>query len=267
MVVALGALASGCWTSAQTGEDLLRRVAALEEGVEESRQELQVEIERAQTSVQELEEVLQQATRVVQRSSADTGAQVETLQRDLQALTGQLAELRNDIRQQQAELREQQGENQRQITKLARRVGVDMDLDDAEIPDDVDDHWQAAERAFRNSEGSRARALYRAFRTRYPEEERVDDAQYRIGASYLREERPATALGALRTVLSEHRDGDVVDDALADMAEAFWQLHSCTDARSTAETLLRTYRRSNRAADARRIVQRVQRAPSGYCSN
>jgi TolA-binding protein len=259
-------LLTGCYTSAAVGEELLRRVAELEEGQDAQRESLQAEIERAQESVTRLEEVLEEATQVVRRASADTGAQVDTLETSLRRLTGELAELQHEVQRQQQELREQQTDLERQLTRVARRVGIDMALDPSEIPDGADEHWDAAELAYRNREFSRARALYREFRERYPEEARRPAGQLRIGTSYAEEGRPATALGELRIVLTEHHDSDVADDALLAMGEAFWELHACTDAESSLQMLLRTYPRSRLAGPARTLLRRVRSAPEGYCT-
>src|SRR5262249_53383696 len=138
---------AACWTSAQTGDDLMRRVTALETGQASQRAELQQEVQNAHTKVAELEKVLDQATKVVTRASADTGAQVETLQEQVQALDGQLAELRNEISRQQMQLSEQQTDMERQLKKIAARVGLEPALDDSQIPADAAAHWAAAQQA------------------------------------------------------------------------------------------------------------------------
>lgn len=261
-----GVSASACWTTAADGEALTRRVNDLEQGQTTQREELQAEISNAQTKVQELESVLARATKVVTRASADTGAQVEQLQQQVMALEGQLAELRNDVARRQTQEDEERAAVQRQLQKIARRVGIDMAVDDSEIPADANEHWAAAERAFTAREFSRARALYRAFIERHGGDERIDNALFRVGSSYLQEERPATALRELRRVIAEHPRGDVADDALLGMARAFYALHSCTDARDTANALIRAHRRSPLVSDARALVRQVQRAPRSYCT-
>lgn len=267
VLVGLGSLLGACWTSASTGDDLVRRVGELERGQTEQRDELQREIATAQTKVGELESVLDRATKVVTRASADTGAQVETLQQQVMALEGQLAELRNEVTRQQAQLREQQGETERQLKKLARHVGIDTTFDESQIPAGADEHFDAARQAADQRQWGRARALYRTFTERHARDDRVDDALLGIGMTYLAEERPATALGELRRVISEHAEGDAADDALLAMADAFYQLHACTDARAALEALIRAHRRSSLIPAARRKLREVQRAPRGYCTS
>ena len=256
---------SACWTSAE-GEALRRRVRTLEESGGTQREELQSEIATAQTKVRELEEVLDRATRVVTRASADTGAQVERLQEQVMALEGQLAELRNEVQRQQTQSTEQQQDFERQLKKLARHVGLDTSVDESEIPAGADAHWELAEQAFGRRQFGRARTLYRLFVERHRADERIDNAQYRIGASYLEEDRPATALGELNRVRTDHPDGDVADDALLGMANAFYALHACTDARSTLQALIRAHPRSPLVRQARTRLREIQRAPRSYCT-
>lgn len=249
-----------CWTSASTGDSLLRRVGELEEQQRHER-------EASQAKLAQLEEVLDRATKVVTRASADTGAQVETLQNQVMALEGQLAELRNEVQRQQAQLSEQQTDMDRQLKKLARHVGVDTTFDESQIPADADAHWAAAQQAYDQRAWARARALYRAFAERHRQDARVDDALYRSGMTWLQEDRPATALGDLRRVISDHPQGDAADDALFAMADAFYRLHACTDARAALEALLRAHPSSPLVAEARRKLRDVQRAPRGYCTS
>ena len=119
--------------------------------------------------------------------------------------------------------------------------------------------------AFEAREMSQARALARAFVTRHRDDARADDAQFLIGQSYLLEDRPATALGELRRVISDFGSGDQVPHALLAMARAFYRLHACDDARSALDTLLRGFARSPVAPDARALLRDVQHAPAGYC--
>jgi TolA-binding protein len=239
----------------------------LDERVGELEEQQRHEREASQAKLAQLEEVLDRATKVVTRASADTGAQVETLQNQVMALEGQLAELRNEVQRQQAQLSEQQTDMDRQLKKLARHVGVDTTFDESQIPADADAHWAAAQQAYDQRAWARARALYRAFAERHRQDARVDDALYRSGMTWLQEDRPATALGDLRRVISDHPQGDAADDALFAMADAFYRLHACTDARAALEALLRAHPSSPLVAEARRKLRDVQRAPRGYCTS
>lgn len=261
-----GAL-GGCflWTSTDQGAALERRATALEARLTEVESGQAANTEHLHTKMTELETVLAQATQVVTRNSADTGALVETLQGQVSTQEGLLAELRQELTQVQREMREQQADYENRMKRLSRRAGIDMPVEDSEIPAAADDHYRAAQSAYEQREFSVARALYRAFVTRHPTDARADDAQYLVGQSYLLEDRPATALGELRRVIAEHAQGDAVPLALFAMGDAFWRLHACTEARSSLDALVRGYPRAPSVAEARTRLRDMQRPPAGYC--
>lgn len=269
-LAAASAALSACIATTQQIDDLSARIDRLEQRATTLEtglgQELRGEIETAKTKVAELEDVLERATAVVTRTSADTGAQVEQLATQIAAQEGQIAELRHELSRLQEEFREQQSDYESRMKKLARRAGIDMPLEEAEIPADRQQHWDRAQQAMEAREYSTARALYRAYVTRYREDARADDAQLAVGRSYLMEDRPATALGELRHVIADFAQGDAVPGALLAMGDAFYRLHACTDARTALETLQRAHPRSPQAAEARTRLRDIQRAPAGYCA-
>lgn len=262
---------SGCflWTSADQGADLTRRTEAVEGHVaefDETREQLRGEMETAKTRIAEMETVLEQATRVVTEASADTGAHVEELQQQIAMQEGAIAELQHELQRLQTEFTEQQTDYESRMKKLARRAGVDMPLDDTEVPAGADENFTAAQTAYEARDFSTARALYRAFVTRHHADARADDAQYFVGQSYLLEDRPATALGELRRVIADFATGDRVPYALLAMADAFYRLHACTDARTALDAIIRAHARSPVVGDARARLRDVTHAPAGYCS-
>lgn len=275
LAVAAGAsIVGGCWTSSSAGVRLrtdvdahARRLDDLEKGIAAEREQLRTEVGRAQQNVTRLETVLEQATEVVTRNSADTGAQVEQLRAQLATAEGQIAEMHNAMEQLTRELGSQRTETNQRIEQLARKAGLDMPVDPATIPADRTEHFATAYRAYQASDYSRARALFREFISRYAQDANADNAQYWIGSSYLQENRPATALGELRKVLDQYQRSDASDAALFDMAEAFFRLHACTDARSTLDTLIRTYTTSPLVRRAQEKKRQIERAPRGTCTS
>ncbi len=267
----LSASSSACWATTEQANQLSRRTRTLEERTTALEtglgQELRAEALRAQSKVAELEQVLDRATQVVTRASADTGAQVEELQQQIARQEGVIAELRHEFTRLQEEFREQQGDYDARMKKLARRAGIDMPLDEAEIPAEREPHYQAALRAYEARDFSTARALYRAYVTRYRDDARADDAQLAVGQTYLLEDRPATALGELRHVIADFPNGDAVPAALLAMADAFYRLHACTDARTALEALIRAHPRAPQVSEAREKLRDIGRAPRGYCQS
>jgi len=87
---------SGCLTTS-AGDEIRsaasaqeERIAALEQGSVQSREELDAK-------VRELEDVIERATQVVTRNSADAGAQVEAMREQLARLEGVVEELRHKL--------------------------------------------------------------------------------------------------------------------------------------------------------------------------
>ena len=271
--LALVGLLAGCYPQAKGVEledqakDQERRLKALEEGIAQQRSRMSTALSEAEGKVAELQQVLEQATAVVTRNSADLGSEVIQLREQLQTVEGELAELRNDLQGTQRQMGEQQQQLDQEIRRFAQKAGVDMSLDDSQIPSDRSAHYQAGEQALQSGEHSKARALFRAYVERYREDDKADDAQYWVGKSYLQENRPANALGEFRRVISNYRTGDIMDRALFDMADAFYQLHACTDAKSTLQALIQSHPRSSLVREARTKVRSITRAPRGYCTS
>lgn len=263
-VALVGSALSGCflWTTADQGTELTHRIEALEA----SSGTMQGELDTVKTEVATLDEV-RHASEVTVQTSADTGAQVEALAQQIAMQDGTIAELQHELQRMQEELTEQQADYEARMKKLARRAGVDMPLDDTEVPAGADENYAAAQTALEAREYSTARALYRAFLQRHHEDARADDAQYFIGQSYLQEDRPATALGELRHVVADYAQGDRVPYALLSMADAFYRLHACTDATTSLQAIIRGFASSPVIGDARTRLRDVQHAPRGYCQD
>ena len=251
---------SGCflWTSRGEGDELSekahdheRRLANLERGIVDRQREMNDEVNHAKQKVAELEELLERATKAVTRNSADTGLEVDRLGQELGRLEGEIATLRQEVADRERALQTVREELEQRMQTLAQKAGVDVELQESQIPSNKDEHWQAAFRAYQNSEHALARALFRAYVQRYAQDDHADDAQYYVGSTYLRQDRPASALGELRKVISDYPRSNVLDRTLWDMADAFYKLQACADARGALEALIRGQPRSPLIRQAR----------------
>lgn len=274
LLAILSVAASGCflWTSAGQGSELQEtstdheaRLETLEDGIADQRQELSDDLNRAKTQVVELEAVLQQATRVVTRNSADIGLRVEGLQEQLARLEGEIATLRQELSARDQQIATQRQEIDQQMHILARRAGVDITLTDSDIPADKGEHYSAAYRAYQQNEFGAARALFRAYISRYPEDDQSDNALYWVGKTYLRQERPANAIQEFQRVLTTYQRGDAVDETLFDMGNALFALQRCGEARDVLNTLIRNFPRSGLLRRARAKLSEMRNPPPGTC--
>lgn len=262
---------NGCflWTSAGDGERLRQdlnaetaRVQALEAAQTAQLEQLKQAEAKAQQSIDQLEGVIERATTVVQRNSADVTVQVQELESKLAIAEGRIAELQFSVE----ELKKNQTEAKPAAGAATTAGGEAAPAADA-IPADKTEHYAAAYRAYSDRDFAKARTLFRAYIERYKTDAQSDNAQYWIGASYLIENRPATALGELRKVIENFRGGDAVDEALLDMAEAFFRLKACSDAKTTLDTLIKTQTNSPLVEKAKEKLKAIKKLPKDSCTS
>ncbi len=215
----------------------------------------------------ELEEALAEASRVLRRNSADQGLQIEEIIDRLAVMEGEIAELRMESSGLSQEQLAKEAELQRKLSEVARAAGMDVPLESSQIPDNKKKHWEAAVKAHRINDHSYARALLRAYVERYPNDSKADDAQYMVGSSYLRQGQPAAALGEFRKVISTYRKGDVLDQTLYDMAQAFLQVRSCNDAETALKALLKNHKKSPLFQKAKRQLRAVREMGRAECAD
>lgn len=215
----------------------------------------------------ELEEALAEASRVLRRNSADQGLQIERIQQRLAALEGDIAELRHESTGASQAEAQRTLELQRRLGEVARAAGMDVPLDPSEIPKSKSAHWEALTKAYRINKYSYTRALARAYLERYPKDAHVDNAQYMIGSSYLKQGQPAAALGEFQKVLSTYRKGDALDETLYDMAQAFLQVRSCNDAGTALKALLKNHRKSPLVPRAKKELRKVRALGAADCDD
>ncbi|MFI5308888.1 MAG: tetratricopeptide repeat protein, partial [Polyangiales bacterium] len=135
-----------------------------------------------------------------------------------------------------------------------------------QIPADKQAHFQAAYAAYTSGDQEKARGLFREYVTRYPDDAKAGDAQYWIGASYTQQSKPAAALGEYRKVIANFGKSAAVNVALFGMADAFYQLHACTDAKAAVEALLKRKPDSALTTRTKKLRLDIERAPKGYCT-
>ncbi len=253
----LALLCSGCVSSSRV-DDLETRIRKLENGHEQEREDLREQVAAAKKQLAELETLMESATGVVKRNNADIALEVKSLKNEMQAIQGEMAEIRNSSEQTNREL-------EQRMQQFARKAGVDVPIDPSIIPKDKDAHFKAAMRSHQNSDHTIARGLLREYIKRYPDDDRVPEAQYYLGASYLKQGQPATALGEYRVVITQHAQSNVVERTLFDMGTAFWELHSCDDARAALQALLKRAPKSSYATQAKSKLRAWKSPPPNYC--
>ncbi|MDB4988835.1 MAG: repeat containing exported protein [Myxococcaceae bacterium] len=248
------------------------RLDTVEKAQNAQLEQLKAAEEKAQESITQLQGVIEQATSVVQRNSADATEQVSELQTKVASLEGRLAELQNALEQQQKNpTAATSATSGGAVSGTQGSAGATVGQPDAaktdDTPVDKNEHYAAAYRAYSARDFAKARSLFRSFISRYPTDAQADNAQYWLGASYLVENRPATALDELKKVIQNYRGGDAVDEALLDMAEAFYRLRACSDSRNALDTLIRTQPTSPLVSKAKAKLKELKKPDKDYCTS
>lgn len=268
---------SGCfiWTTSGEGDQLrtdvdahTARIRQIEKAQNDQLEQLRTAESKAQKSIDDLEGVIERATTVVQRNSADVTVQVSELQTKLAVVEGRMAELQfaiEELKKGAASVASSGSGAGGQAAGSA--TSADAATEQPAVPADKTEHYAAAYRAYSDRDFTKARTLFRAYIDKYKTDAQADNAQYWIGASYLVENRPATALAELRKVIESFRGGDAVDESLLDMAEAFYRLKACSDARTTLDTLIKTQPNSPLAEKAKQKLKDMRKLSKDYCTS
>jgi TolA-binding protein len=221
-----------------------------------------------EAKLDELAQAVERARSLLTRDSADVGAQVQAQQQRMAEMEGKLDELTHnltDIIEQTARAR---AELDDKLGKLGTaKPGGEPTLDPSAIPADKGAHFGAAYDAYKGGDQDKARALFKEYVTRYPADAKTGDAQYWVGATYLMQNKPATALGEYRKVIALYPKSPAVDTALYGMADAFFRLHACTDAKGALDAL--TKRKPAKALDDRvkQLGRAIKESPKAYCTS
>lgn len=252
----------GCWVSKFEGEQMQLAARSRDERLNDLEARTRVGHEQLDSKLIELEDVLGRATQVLQRSSADVGAQIETLGQQLSSLEGQVAELRHELttfKQLQAE--QELAAQQADATQAAQNKAK------VEIPADAPAHFAKAQKAFDAGDYASARKLYSAYVGQRARDARAGEAQYWLGAAYLQEGKPATALGEYRKVIAKFPKSKAVNVALYGMGDAFYRLHACTDAKAALNALLKRKPAASLKARTRTLLKTVKAAKRSHCTS
>jgi tol-pal system protein YbgF len=255
-------LGSGCMTTS-AGNEMRRQ---LEERIGELNAQSQQRDSALEARLNELAQGLEQARALLTRDSADVGAQVQAQQQRMAELEGQLAEMThslNDLIEQTSRAR---AELDDKLGKLTSKSG-EITLDPSQIPPDKAQHFTAAYDAYKANDHDKARALFRDYVTRYPDDTKTGDAQYWVGATYLVQNKPATALGEYRKVIALYPKSPAVDTALYGMADAFFRLHACTDAKGALDALTKRKPSKTLEERAKQLSHAIKDAPKGFCTS
>jgi tol-pal system protein YbgF len=265
LALAVALSGSGCLMTKSAGDELRAEADARDRRIQQLEAESRRSKEEIDAKLRELQQVLDQATAVLKRGSADVGAQVEQMRDQVAKLEGESAELRHKLELLDQQFMAQRTQFDEQLAK--GKPGAKELIDPAQIPADRAAHYKAAYDAYQAADYDRARGLWREYLTRYPTDPKAGDAQYWIGATYTQQNKPATALGEYRKVIADHGKSNAVNVALYGMADAFYRLHACTDAKNALQALIKRKPDASLGDRARKLLKDLERPPKGFCTS
>jgi TolA-binding protein len=274
LVVSVGAafcvFASGCLMTKQEGAELRTANQVSDQHIAQLEAEVRAKNLALDAKIAELQAGIERAKSLLTRDSADVGAQVQSQEQKMAELEGKLDELQHgltDVVQQSAKTHVELDDK---ITKLAAAkpvAGAEAALDPAQVPEDKVAHFTAAYEAYKAGEHDKARALFREYLVRYAADDKAGDAQYWLGASFLVQSKPATALGEYRKVIAAYPKSPAVDTALYGMADAFYRLHACTDAKGAIDALLKRKPSKALGDRANELLRALTTAAKDFCTS
>jgi TolA-binding protein len=265
-MLALVLPASGCLMLKSDGDELRTEAQVRDRRIEQLEAESRRTREELETKLRELQDLIDRATEVLKRASADVGVQVGQMSEQVATAQGQIAELQHKMGQLEQQFMTQRLSLEEQLAKM-QPGGARPAVDPSAIPADKTEHFQAAYAAYQAADYDKARALWKEYVTRYPKDAKAGDAQYWIGATYTQQNKPATALGEYRKVIAEFSQSGAVNVALYGMADAFYRLHACTDAKSALQALIKRKPDAALTDRAKKLLQSVEKPAKGYCTS
>jgi TolA-binding protein len=263
VAAAVGCIAiSGCMTKAAGNEMRL----ALEKQISDLQAENTARDSELEKKIQDLSDSLEKARSLLTRDSADVGAQVQAQQQRMAELEGQLAEMTHNLNDMIEQTAKARADLDDKLGKLTSKPG-EITLDASQIPPDKSAHFNAAYDAYKAADQDKARALFKEYVARYPDDTKTGDAQYWVGATYLVQNKPATALGEYRKVIALYPKSPAVDTALYGMVDAFYRLHACTDAKGALDALVKRKPSKTLEERAKQLTKAIKESPKGFCTS
>ena len=107
--------------------------------------------------------------------------------------------------------------------------------------------YSLAKQAFDTGNFTKARALFDKFITKYPESDKVDNAQFWISDSYYREKWYEKAILEYQTVIEKYPNGNKVAAAYLKQGLSFYKLGDMGNFRIILNDLIEKYPKSNEA--------------------
>lgn len=248
---------TGCFafTTKHEGQELRQDVTSLEERLNKKEASIEEKIAR-------LDETLEKATALLQKNSAGIGADVAALGEEQNNLNGLVMEARREtqaIKENMASVRETY---EARIADLEERLAEVESKLNAPPPATANDLFGDAQKLLEDKSWGKARSMLRLFVQRFPDDRRVDEAQFLMARAFAGEGAHKKAIAAYQTVFDKFPKSKYADDALYEAGQNAEDLKWCTDARAYYGVLRKKYPKSalsKKAANRDKVLRKARK--------
>ena len=243
------AFCAACVTTKQEGDEMRRRIDALEkdtkaqkEAAAADRQKLQAE---QAAKLKEVQDAMDALNRAARKSGADLAVDLEKAQNDLAQIRGMLEVSQHRLDQ----MDQANAERDRRIDENARFVANRQK--EIEHPSDKAGLYAAARKKIEAGDTGGARQFLVEFLSKYGKDELAGNAQYWLGETFYAEKRWNEAIVEFQKVLKDHRGSEKTPDSLLKIGMAFQNQKDCKNALLFFDEVQQAYKSSQAAKVAR----------------
>jgi len=219
------ALAPGCLTLKPQHDELAEKVAKLEAQTDNRSASLDEEIAAAEQTLADLKEKLAEAEKLLRGSQAGIGVRMDDVELQFMELRGAADNAEYVSSATNLALQELRGDVDGRLSTLETKLN-----EATSIPESKVELWDEAERLLKKREYKQSRRLFRTFVSRYPGDEKLAMAMFKVGLTFYGERDYKSALGEYYRIIQEMPDSPVVADALYYSGLGFAKLGQCKNA-------------------------------------
>jgi TolA-binding protein len=243
----LSVLSAGC-VSIGKFNVLKDRVLVLEK----EKAALAQDLERVNARVENLNERVAEKTENLQKTGASFGADLDAIRDEQAKLTGRVEQLEfrveNLVRQTQV-----------LIDTMDEKLGTSVAALPKDLPQEKGALYDLGEQRLRGGMVKVARAIFREYVKRYPEDDKADDAQLFVAETYRTEKKCDVAIREYQMVHDKWPKGDMVAKALWQISACLLEQGDCAKARGVLEYLVDFAKSAPEAAEARAKLDELKK--------
>lgn len=243
------ALCAACVTTKQEGDEMRKRIDALEKDLKSQKEASAADRQKLQAEqaakLKEVQDAMDALNRAARKSGADLAVDLEKAQNDLAQIRGMLEVSQHRLDQ----MDQANAERDRRLDENARFVANRQK--ELEHPSDKAGLYAAARKKLDAGDTGGARQFLNEFLAKYGKDELAGNAQYWLGETYYAEKRWNDAIVEFQKVLKEHRGSDKTPDALLKIGMSFQNQKDCKNALLFFDEVEQAYKSSQAAKTAK----------------